>query len=184
MATKRKSAAAAAPAAAPANPAPAATEQFTDTSAGAEIVLRTNFAQVEQDTLALLQAATLLVEADTPEKVGVALDHNLKLWVAIKTVLANDECPLEADVKANLRNLAQFVVSTTMEATRGEIEARRLVALSRINMNISEGLLRGEQNKMVRERAYEIWQEEGCPEGRGEEHWLRAEAEIQGRLRS
>ena len=30
----------------------------------------------------------------------------------------------------------------------------------------------------VAQRAYEIWQREGCPDGRAMEHWLRAEAEL------
>jgi hypothetical protein len=30
----------------------------------------------------------------------------------------------------------------------------------------------------VRERAYEIWEREGHPAGRADQHWLRAEAEI------
>jgi hypothetical protein len=30
----------------------------------------------------------------------------------------------------------------------------------------------------VRARAFEIWQAEGCPEGRDMEHWIRAEAEL------
>jgi DUF2934 family protein len=30
----------------------------------------------------------------------------------------------------------------------------------------------------VRERAYEIWERSGRPEGKSVEHWLRAEAEI------
>ena len=30
----------------------------------------------------------------------------------------------------------------------------------------------------VRERAYEIWERAGRPEGKSTEHWLRAEAEI------
>lgn len=30
----------------------------------------------------------------------------------------------------------------------------------------------------VRERAYEIWEEEGRPEGREEEHWRRARREV------
>ncbi len=30
----------------------------------------------------------------------------------------------------------------------------------------------------VRERAYEIWEREGCPEGKADEHWRKAEAEI------
>ncbi|WP_448205517.1 DUF2934 domain-containing protein [Azospirillum sp. sgz302134] len=148
------------------------------TDTGAEIVLRTNFTIIEQDAVALLHAASLLVEADTPEKANFALDHNLRLWIAIKTVLQNEENTLDTEVKANLRNLAQYVYTTTMEATKGSIEARKLVSLSRINMHIAEGLLRGQQNRMVQERAYEIWEREGRPEGREMDHWLRAEAEI------
>ena len=148
------------------------------TETGAEIVLRTNFTAIEEDALALLHSASLLVEADTPEKVNVALDHNLRLWVAIKTVLQNEENTLDSAVKANLRNLAAYVQATTMEATQGTIEMRKLVSLSRINMHIAEGLLRGHQNRLVQERAYEIWEREGRPEGREMDHWLRAETEI------
>lgn len=31
----------------------------------------------------------------------------------------------------------------------------------------------------IRERAYEIWENEGCPEGRGDEHWRLACAEYE-----
>jgi len=31
----------------------------------------------------------------------------------------------------------------------------------------------------IRERAYALWESEGCPEGRDTEFWLRAEAEVQ-----
>jgi hypothetical protein len=30
--------------------------------------------------------------------------------------------------------------------------------------------------QQIRELAFEIWQKEGCPEGRDLEHWLNAEA--------
>ena len=83
-------------------------------------------------------------------------------------------------MKANLRNLAQYVVSTTMLATQGAIETSKLVSLARLNMNIAEGLLSGQRNRMIQERAYQIWEEEGRPGGREEEHWLRAEAEVSG----
>lgn len=36
--------------------------------------------------------------------------------------------------------------------------------------------------KRIRERAYAIWLEEGCPHGRDTEHWLRAEGDIAGSL--
>lgn len=183
MATKRKTAASAPPAQiSEAVPTTETSPSLADT--GAEVILRTNFAVVEQDSIALLHAASLLLDADTAEKVNVALDHNLKLWIAIKTVLLNEDCPVEPEVKANLRNLAQYVVNTTMEAANGAIEERRLVSLSRINMSIAEGLLRGQQNRMIQERAYEIWEAEGRPDGCEQEHWLRAEAEVSVQLKN
>jgi hypothetical protein len=33
----------------------------------------------------------------------------------------------------------------------------------------------------VRQIAYKIWQEEGCPDGRDQEHWFKAEAAWQER---
>jgi hypothetical protein len=33
-----------------------------------------------------------------------------------------------------------------------------------------------DRNARIRELAYFLWLEEGCPEGQGERHWLAAEA--------
>ena len=35
--------------------------------------------------------------------------------------------------------------------------------------------------EMIAQRAYEIWQESGRPEGCEQEHWYQAEAELQAR---
>jgi hypothetical protein len=35
-------------------------------------------------------------------------------------------------------------------------------------------------HERIRSRAYLLWVEEGRPEGRAHEHWLRAEAEVTG----
>ena len=35
-----------------------------------------------------------------------------------------------------------------------------------------------DQEERVRERAHQIWEEEGCPEGRDKEHWSRACREL------
>lgn len=32
--------------------------------------------------------------------------------------------------------------------------------------------------RQIRERAYQIWQEKGCPEGSDHEHWFLAEQEV------
>lgn len=34
------------------------------------------------------------------------------------------------------------------------------------------------RERRIRDRAYAIWQAEGCPDGRHVAHWRRAEAEI------
>jgi hypothetical protein len=36
-------------------------------------------------------------------------------------------------------------------------------------------------SEMIAARAYEIWQESGCPEGCEQEHWHQAEAELLAR---
>ena len=43
---------------------------------------------------------------------------------------------------------------------------------------ISSGDGQSAKEEAIRERAYLIWEEEGRPEGRHLDHWLRAEAEI------
>jgi DUF2934 family protein len=39
--------------------------------------------------------------------------------------------------------------------------------------------MESDREKRVRERAYQIWQREGEPHGRADEHWAQAEAEIE-----
>ncbi|MGA7676176.1 MAG: DUF2934 domain-containing protein [Rhizomicrobium sp.] len=36
----------------------------------------------------------------------------------------------------------------------------------------------------IRVRSYLIWEREGCPEGKSEEHWLRAKAELEAEFES
>ncbi len=33
----------------------------------------------------------------------------------------------------------------------------------------------------IAQRAYEIWKESGCPNGRDQEHWFRAERELRSK---
>jgi Protein of unknown function (DUF2934) len=39
--------------------------------------------------------------------------------------------------------------------------------------------MESDREKRVRERAYQIWQRQGEPHGRADEHWAQAEAEIE-----
>ena len=37
----------------------------------------------------------------------------------------------------------------------------------------------GDDKQRIRERAYELWEREGCPQGRHVDHWVQAERETQ-----
>lgn len=36
------------------------------------------------------------------------------------------------------------------------------------------------KEQQLRDKAYDIWQSEGCPDGRAEHHWALAESELIG----
>lgn len=38
-----------------------------------------------------------------------------------------------------------------------------------------------EKTELIRQRAYQIWLDQGQPEGQEQEHWTQAEREIEGR---
>ena len=42
----------------------------------------------------------------------------------------------------------------------------------------------GDFEEQVRRRAYEIYESQGRPHGRDQEHWQQAEAEVRGRTRT
>ena len=43
---------------------------------------------------------------------------------------------------------------------------------------VNTGASSGPTHEVVAQRAHEIWQSEGCPEGRALEHWFRAVSEL------
>lgn len=151
---------------------------LASTDAAAEAVLRSGLTDPQRDSLTLMQAAGALLEAETTPDLEFALDQNLKLWVAIRTIVNGPSCALPDEVKDSLRTLAKFSIDTTLEAVSGSFEPRKAISLARIDMAIAEGFLKAEQNRLIAERAYEIWEEENRPEGKNVEHWLRAEQEM------
>ena len=67
--------------------------------------------------------------------------------------------------------------SKSTKSTSRSLESSDSTALS--NETVSRQSFVAKQDDVsVEQRAYEIWVEEGCPEGRALEHWLRAEQEI------
>ena len=70
-----------------------------------------------------------------------ALNGNVGVWVALRTIVMRGDCTLPDEIKQNLTKLAQFVADRTF--ADGEIAENTLDALININLQISEGLLEG-----------------------------------------
>jgi Protein of unknown function (DUF2934) len=68
------------------------------------------------------------------------------------------------------RNMNAAQREPTSLATTPQTEPAVLAAISSADPAARE--------RAIRERAYSIWEEEGCPQGKDLDHWLRAEAEI------
>ncbi len=97
----------------------------------------------EEDALALTQAAldiSRAFEAKDEKRLASALDHNLQVWVGIRTLVSQAENPLPISIKDNLIRLSSFVAQNTFEMQNGA-NAKTIDALTNANLQISEGLL-------------------------------------------
>lgn len=111
--------------------------------------LNTNLSPIEEDALALARTALLLDGSRAePGKLVAALEANLELWVAIRTLVSRNTAALPGDTKGNLLRLSQFVASETL-SKGAEIDGDTLDTLININLQISEGLLEGFKNRQA-----------------------------------
>lgn len=70
--------------------------------------------------------------------------------------------------------------SSPKNTTPRKPSTRKAETATRLQMAASTHLAPGLEER-IRQRAYELYEQEGRQEGRDEEYWLRAEAEVRGR---
>ena len=101
----------------------------------------------QRDALALLKAATNISQArEKQDKSGltIALDENLQLWTAIKTLVSRKDHPLNDKAKENLIKMADYVVAKTLKDGNNATETT-LDTLENMNLQIAEGLLENQR---------------------------------------
>lgn len=104
----------------------------------------------EQDAFGLSRAAVMLDQARIKRDQDLtglvaALNHNLELWIAIRTLVMRPENSLDQDIKGKLLKLSQYVAHKTLE--HGEAISDEVVdSFININLQICEGLLDGRAN--------------------------------------
>lgn len=93
-----------------------------------------------KDAYTLAEAALVLGAArGKVDELAVALEHNLTLWVAIRTLVSAPGNVLPATIRENLIRLSGFVLDTTCHAGVGMSE-NQLNTLININLQIAAGL--------------------------------------------
>lgn len=102
----------------------------------------TSIAKIKAE--ALVRAAVLLDQAKMDRKdkeaMAAALDNNLQLWVAIKTIIDQPDCVLPNAAKTNLTRLCKFVADQTFRYGI-DITDDGIDVLGNINFRVAEGVL-------------------------------------------
>lgn len=100
----------------------------------------------EAGAFGLSRAAIMLDQArqdpDNDAALVAALNHNLELWIAIRSTVQRADCTLPKSVEENLVRLSNFVAETTFKSPAG-LSQSAIDTLININLQISEGLLEG-----------------------------------------
>ena len=77
-----------------------------------------------------------------PAELVDALNENLQVWIAIRTMAMRDDTGFPDEVKENLQKLSKFVAEKTFENPK-DLSQQTIDTLVNINLQISEGLLEG-----------------------------------------
>ena len=108
--------------------------------------VQTNHLSVaEEQAFQLSQSAIKLDQAranrrKNPAAFVEALDHNLSVWMALKTIVQRAVPGFSLDIRNNLVKLSNFVSDTTFRGP-DNIGDATVDTLININLQISEGLL-------------------------------------------
>ena len=71
-----------------------------------------------------------------------ALNENLEVWVAIRTMAMQKDSGFSEEIKENLTKLSKFVAEKTFDSAEG-LSDQTIDTLINVNLQISEGLLEG-----------------------------------------
>lgn len=140
-----------------------------------------------QDAFCLSEAAILLDQARgangkrrNKKKLATALENELEVWTAIRTAVLRWTDQQQEVTKQNLCRLSDFIAGTIMNSGV-DVSDATIDTLININFQIAEGLLEGQTRLSVEAEAYRLWEADGRPDGRDQEHWFRAQEKVQSK---
>lgn len=138
--------------------------------------------QAAQVPAFVARAAAQLAEAASKKGyIALALDQNLRLWMAIKTLAQKANGSFDGELSHRLIRLSDYVAQETIRVGSGSLPDTTLETLVNINVQIAEGMMDATAQESIRNRAHQIWEEQGCPDGQDLVHWMQARQELLGR---
>jgi flagellar biosynthesis regulator FlaF len=97
----------------------------------------------EEQAFQLSRAAIMLDKAKSERSLlAEALEVNLTVWVALRSIITREDCNLSGPVKENLVRLANFSAEKALGGLE-KVTDSTIDALINVNLQISEGLLEG-----------------------------------------
>ena len=102
----------------------------------------------EEQAFQLTQSALRLDQSRSdkggnPAGLMAAMNQNLEIWVALRSIIMREDCTLADETKNNLTRLAPFVADRTFVGGEGGVADTTLDTLIHLNLQIAEGLLEG-----------------------------------------
>jgi hypothetical protein len=168
------------PAAKAAAPRAAARQAKAGNGAGGMINLSAVFSASGLAAELAKAADALTTAAESGEFCG-ALERNLELWVAIKTLAGRSNGQLDPESRDTLIRVADQVADATFQIAR-VFDPEAVLPFATIDLEVAQGLVNGALNRAIRERAYYLWLEAGAPHGEDQQFWYSAEREIRAAL--
>lgn len=112
---------------------------------GDQVANSDDLSAAEEMAYQLVQCSVALDQAWTDRENGSAaltqaLNNNLELWIALRTVAISDSGLFSAETSDNLSSLARFVADKTFTGL-DELTDQIMQTLININLQISEGIL-------------------------------------------
>lgn len=129
----------------------------------------------------LAAAAAALSDGLESGRNAPALEHNLELWVAIRALATRQNGQLDPGVRDSLLKAADAVATITFGTARG-FSPETVMQLIKIDLELAKGLSNAMLRQMTSDRAYSLWQKDGCRPENDQHYWFAAEAEIRGAM--
>lgn len=128
---------------------------MADTELADQLLAAFGSADISLAAQTLADAAVMLMEACESGRYTAALEGNLEMWVALKTLAEKGDF-MVPEFAEQLRRLADYVVGETMAIGDNGLATETMTSLISINLQIASGFVDAASKEVVRQTAEKV----------------------------